>query len=137
MEHLEVLISDMLEEARELLSTNARTEGDRTVGVELDPEPKVTILHVVDDVTPPRVVWRALGKVRHADLLTAAGTLAASWMGALPESDRRVYGQAVNHGSPLRIYARPDTEEVALAILLGNDIKEIARRVIALKSTAH
>jgi len=137
-ESLETAVTDVLDIAGDVLDRHPSAHLVRVVGVELGQRPRLEILVSGDDSTPPRALRRWPAMRVDAELVHAAELLATGWLNALPESTRVVVGAAIDiSNASLRIYARPATADVALAIRHQGVIVEIARRAVAHAESIH
>jgi hypothetical protein len=135
---LDLLADDALSAAGDVLDRHTSTFAVRIVGVEFGRHPHVSVLVSGDEATPPRVMHRWAAMRADAELVHAAELLAIGWLNALPESTRVVVGAAIDiSNASLRIYARPATADVALAIRHQGVIVEIARRAVAHAESIH
>jgi hypothetical protein len=127
---LELAADDLLQEADALLDLHPSPAPVRSVGVELDVRPRVAVLSSPDESTPPQAIWREDADAPHADLVHAAQVLATALLNsAVPETTRIFVGAAIDvAGGHLRVYARPNSREIALVLRHNGHTQQICRR---------
>ena len=125
---LHLAARDVLTEAAERLE-----EGHDVLGCWLLQEPVVEQLKTPDDVTAPRATTRGPASADDAEFVQACGVCATALLNELEEDARHAISVALRRGPHLRVYARPDSGEVAvvLAALPNGQCLELARYVIA------
>ena len=120
------LAADVLREADEVLA-----DDHQVLGVWLKLEPMVEQLKAKDDSTPPHATKRELATTEEAPFVKACGDCATALLNSMTEEQRTTIGGAISGGAHLRVYVRPDSNEV-LIVLAGKDGKhvELARHVV-------
>jgi hypothetical protein len=125
---LDPLARDLIVRASALLGDGG---DDRRVGLELDGEPRIALLHADTDPDP----WRELSHSPatgncDADVLRAAQAPAAPWLGSLPEEVLGNVAFALYRGGRVRLYVRPRSGEIDLVLRFSGGLIDLARHTV-------
>jgi hypothetical protein len=123
---LTLAAQDVLTEAAEILA-----EGHQALGCWLLTEPLVEQLKTTDDATPPRATKREQASTDEITFVEACGICTTTVLNSMPQEERLAINGALSRGSHLRVYARPDSREVAIVLAdkAGKRV-ELARHVV-------
>ena len=125
-DRLNVAAQDVLTEAAELLA-----EGHQVLGCWLLTEPLVEQLVARDDGTPPRATSRQSASMDDIPFVEACGICATAVLNQMEEDSRHAVNVALKRGAHLRVYARPDSGEVAIVLARADGERlELARHVV-------
>jgi hypothetical protein len=121
---LDLLARNVITHAAALLGRGGH---DQIVGVELDDEPRIAVLVSDSDRTPWRRLSRSPPIGDYAGLVRAAEALSAPWLSRLSENVIGNVAFALYRGGCVRLYIRPRSGEIDLALWFNGGLVNLAR----------
>jgi len=118
-DRLNLAAQAVLNEAAEVLAA-----GHEVLGVWLETEPMLEQLVCSDDETPPRATKREQATTEEIAFVEACAGCATAVLNTMTQEQRHTINGALSGGAHLRVYARPDSSEVAI-VLAGKDGKRV------------